>query len=160
MSAAPGQSESDMLRGLNISPIADLCVDSPPADASRIVAIRNLRPSVEDGPLRLIMERFGPLQDFQRQNGNRSMAVVTYFDVRHACAAMKSLHGRSLFNSIVEMSFHRNDTNLTPAYPNVREAERLFLRSLKSPEPTTNARAVDALFDEEDNYGDVRVEVG
>eukprot|EP00190_Bangiopsis_sp_CCMP1999_P002768 CAMPEP_0198732568 /NCGR_PEP_ID=MMETSP1475-20131203/36723_1 /TAXON_ID= ORGANISM="Unidentified sp., Strain CCMP1999" /NCGR_SAMPLE_ID=MMETSP1475 /ASSEMBLY_ACC=CAM_ASM_001111 /LENGTH=631 /DNA_ID=CAMNT_0044495707 /DNA_START=342 /DNA_END=2237 /DNA_ORIENTATION=+ len=133
--------EPDILRGLDLSPVGDLRTLSPPPNATRQVVVRNLRPSVDNGALKLVLERFGPLQDFQRQTGNQSMAIATYFDVRHAYGAIRQLHGRNMFGSFVDLSFGAHDASPTSTYSDVKEAEKAFLRSLKNADSLTGNRS-------------------
>lgn len=86
------------------------------APRSRSILLRNVPPGVDDESLRLLLGQFGEVRDLgaqQRIRGGRGSVVATFFDLRHALAAVSAIDGSIHFGRRIEARFH-NAGSSTP----------------------------------------------
>jgi RNA recognition motif-containing protein len=58
--------------------------------------VRNINSNVDDEELRELFEECGPIRSMYTQCKHRGFVMISYFDIRHAKAAMRSLQARVL----------------------------------------------------------------
>lgn len=75
---------------------------------TRCVLLRNIPPGIDDDDIRRLLHTFGPLRDLgaqQRSRGGRGSLLATYFDLRHARAAVRALDSSMHFGRRLEARF-------------------------------------------------------
>ncbi|CAN8069983.1 unnamed protein product [Agarophyton chilense] len=84
---------------------------SPRRDAAhptRCVQLRNIPPGIDDEDLRRLLTKFGPLRDLgaqQRSRGGHGSVLATYYDLRHARAAVRALDSTVQFGRCLDARF-------------------------------------------------------
>lgn len=75
---------------------------------TRCVLLRNIPPGIDDEDIRNLLQLHGPLRDLgaqQRSRGGRGSVLATYYDLRHARAAVRSLDGAIHFGRRLDARF-------------------------------------------------------
>ncbi|KAI0566071.1 Mei2-like protein [Gracilaria domingensis] len=84
---------------------------SPRRDAAhptRCVQLRNIPPGIDDDDIRRVLTKFGPLRDLgaqQRSRGGHGSVLATYYDLRHARAAVRALDSSVHFGRCLDARF-------------------------------------------------------
>eukprot|EP00178_Gracilaria_changii_P003223 TRINITY_DN1471_c0_g1_i1.p1 TRINITY_DN1471_c0_g1~~TRINITY_DN1471_c0_g1_i1.p1 ORF type:complete len:865 (+),score=138.48 TRINITY_DN1471_c0_g1_i1:306-2900(+) len=84
---------------------------SPRRDAAhptRCVQLRNIPPGVDDDEIRRVLTKYGPLRDLgaqQRSRGGHGSVLATYYDLRHARAAVRALDASVHFGRCLDARF-------------------------------------------------------
>ncbi|CDF39565.1 Putative Mei2-like protein [Chondrus crispus] len=137
---------------------------------TRCVLLRNIPPGIDDDDIRSVLQQYGPLRDLgaqQRSRGGRGSVLATYYDLRHARAAVKTLHEAVHFGRRLDVRFQcPTDTSMSnlamtspvstssgtiggPASPCSNQGTLVVFNLDNS----TSAEDIRALFSE---YGDVK----
>lgn len=75
---------------------------------TRCVLLRNIPPGIDDDDIRRLLQTYGPLRDLgaqQRSRGGRGSVLATYYDLRHARAAVRALDSSVHFGRRLDARF-------------------------------------------------------
>lgn len=103
---------------------------------TRCVLLRNIPPGIDDDDIRNLLQVHGPLRDLgaqQRSRGGRGSVLATYYDLRHARAAVRALHSSAHFGRRLEAKFQCPSDHLAGANTNISAASVPPCTSLPSP---------------------------
>ncbi|KAL8257988.1 hypothetical protein R6Q59_030029 [Mikania micrantha] len=72
---------------------------------SRTLFVRNINSNVEDSELRSLFEEYGEIRNLYTACKHRGFVMISYFDIRHARAAMRELQNKPLRRRKLDIHF-------------------------------------------------------
>nr|XP_043638221.1 protein MEI2-like 2 isoform X2 [Erigeron canadensis] len=72
---------------------------------SRTLFVRNINSNVEDSELRSLFEEYGEIRNLYTACKHRGFVMISYYDIRHARAAMKELQNKPLRRRKLDIHF-------------------------------------------------------
>ncbi|KQJ94515.1 protein MEI2-like 5 isoform X1 [Brachypodium distachyon] len=72
---------------------------------SRTLFVRNINSNVEDPELRLLFEPFGDIRSMYTATKHRGFVMISYYDIRHARNAMRTLQNKPLRRRKLDIHF-------------------------------------------------------
>lgn len=72
---------------------------------SRTLFVRNINSNVEDAELRMLFEQFGEIRTLYTACKHRGFVMISYFDIRAACSAMKAMQNNPLKHKKLDIHF-------------------------------------------------------
>ncbi|KAL3818741.1 hypothetical protein ACJIZ3_004646 [Penstemon smallii] len=72
---------------------------------SRTLFVRNINSSVEDSELQMLFEQFGDIRTLYTACKHRGFVMISYYDIRAACNAMRALQNKPLRRRKLDIHF-------------------------------------------------------
>ncbi|KAJ0475845.1 putative RNA recognition motif domain, mei2/Mei2-like RNA recognition [Helianthus annuus] len=72
---------------------------------SRTLFVRNINSNVEDSELRCLFEEYGEIRNLYTACKHRGFVMISYYDIRHARAAMRELQNKPLRRRKLDIHF-------------------------------------------------------
>ncbi|KZV20612.1 hypothetical protein F511_32115 [Dorcoceras hygrometricum] len=72
---------------------------------SRTLFVRNINSSVEDSELRMVFEQYGDVRTLYTTCKHRGFVMISYYDIRAACNALKALQNKQLRRRKLDIHF-------------------------------------------------------
>ncbi|KAK4773544.1 hypothetical protein SAY87_028563 [Trapa incisa] len=80
---------------------------------SRTLFVRNINSNVEDSELRSLFEQYGNIRTLYTVCKHRGFVMISYFDIRAACTAMKELQNKALRRRKLDIHYSIPKDNLS-----------------------------------------------
>ncbi|KAK4488723.1 hypothetical protein RD792_004503 [Penstemon davidsonii] len=80
---------------------------------SRTLFVRNINSNVEDSELQTIFEQYGDIRTLYMACKNQGFVMVSYYDIRASCNAMKALQDKPLMGRKLDIHFSIPKGNLS-----------------------------------------------
>ncbi|CAM8950886.1 unnamed protein product [Rhodiola kirilowii] len=112
---------------------------------SRTLFVGNIHRNVEDFELRSLFELYGEIHTLYTMYKHRGFVMITYYDLRSACNAMKQLQGKSLNHMKFDLRFYSPKDNLVDSDINQGVVS---VTSLESPISNDELRRIFGIYGE------------
>ncbi|EPS64925.1 hypothetical protein M569_09854, partial [Genlisea aurea] len=86
---------------------------------SRMLFVRNINSNIEDSVLTAIFEQYGEIQSIYTTCKHQGFVMVSYYDARAACKAMKALQNKLLQHRKLDIHFSIPKENFSGKYFNL-----------------------------------------